>query len=108
MDENNSPKNTSNTAPSIITILLLFFFYPMGLVVMWLWPKWKIWLKLILTIIPIVLITIIVLLLPFINPITEKKLAPLNDCVNSCKTSNINDPCIRACQENFLKGSLSK
>lgn len=98
----------NNSTSSVVTILLLFFFYPIGLVTMWLWPKWKIWLKVTLTIVPIILITIIVLLLPFINPLIERRLAPLSECVNSCKTSDINDSCIRTCLENYVNKSLRK
>ena len=108
MTDNNLATNTSSAAPSIVTILFLLIFYPLGLVVMWLWPKWKTWLKITITVVPIGLVAIIVLSLPYLTPSIEKKLAPLSECVNSCNTSDINDPCILTCQENYPNNSMSK
>lgn len=39
----------SETAKTVITILLLFFVYPVGVIVMWFWTKWKLWLKILIT-----------------------------------------------------------
>ena len=38
-----------NTAVNIITIFLLIFLYPVGLIVMWLATKWKLWVKLLVS-----------------------------------------------------------
>ena len=49
------PKVTSSMGPSydtqmIVTILLLVFIYPVGLIFMWAWMKsWPIWLKIIIS-----------------------------------------------------------
>jgi hypothetical protein len=98
----NDQTNSSDLTPSIITGLLLFFIYPIGLLVMWVWPKWNKWIKIALTIIPIVFVTAIVLSFPYINPITERNLAPLQECVKSCNSTDVTNLCIRKCQENFL------
>ncbi len=52
-----------NTGPStdtksLITALLLIFLYPAGLITMWFWVKWPIWLK--------IMLSLPVLILPFI------------------------------------------
>lgn len=50
------PTQNANT-PSlnmIITILLLLFFFPLGLFLMWFWTHWPKWLKIILTILLII------------------------------------------------------
>lgn len=39
---------------TIITLLLLLFFYPLGLIFMWVWMQWKVWLKLLVTL-PLIL-----------------------------------------------------
>ena len=38
----------------IITLLLLLFFYPLGLIFMWTWMQWKGWLKFLVTL-PLIL-----------------------------------------------------
>lgn len=42
-------QGTSEDTKTIVTVLALLFAYPVGLIVMWVWPKWKIWLKILLT-----------------------------------------------------------
>jgi len=42
------PQNTtshSSETRTIVTVLLLIFIYPVGLVVMWVWAYWPKWLK---------------------------------------------------------------
>ena len=39
---------------SLITILLLLFVYPVGILVMWVWAHWKTWIKIVVTL-PIVI-----------------------------------------------------
>lgn len=90
-------------ASTLVTIVLLLFFYPAGLIVMWVWPKWNIWVKVLVTVVPILLIGLMVLLLPYVNPMIEKELGPLNKCVNSCSTTDLNSSCIRQCNENYLQ-----
>lgn len=49
MAKTNPPKVDSQT-PTIVTVLLLVFLPLIGVVVMWFWPKWPLWLKLLITI----------------------------------------------------------
>lgn len=42
-------QNNSSNASTIVTILLVVFLYPVGVIVMWFWPKWPIWVKILLT-----------------------------------------------------------
>ncbi len=47
------PPKTDNTS-SIVTIILLLIAYPIGLIVMWVWPKWNKIIKVLVTV-PLVL-----------------------------------------------------
>lgn len=51
-------KEGTGIALTILTILLLLFFYPLGLLVMWFATKWPRWVKILLTAIPVLLIVI--------------------------------------------------
>lgn len=42
-----------SAAPTIVTILLLIFFNLIGVIVMWFWPKWETWVKVLVTVLSI-------------------------------------------------------
>lgn len=48
----------SQDARTIVTVLLLLFAWPVGLIVMWVWSKWPTWLQFIITLLSILLIII--------------------------------------------------
>ncbi|HOD01460.1 MAG TPA: zinc ribbon domain-containing protein [bacterium] len=52
---------SNDSTPTIVTVLLLIFVFPIGVIVMWFWPKWKVWVKLLITLIAIIPIFFIVL-----------------------------------------------
>lgn len=56
MDDSASKTDKSKplNSKTIILILLLIFVYPIGLIAMWIWSKWQLWLKLLLSL-PIIL-----------------------------------------------------
>ena len=45
---------SNDSTPTIVTVLLLIFVFPIGVIVMWFWPKWKVWVKLLITLIAII------------------------------------------------------
>lgn len=45
---------TSEDTRTIVTVILLIFAYPIGLIVMWVWTHWPKWLKIILSL-PVIL-----------------------------------------------------
>lgn len=63
----------SEDTKAIIVVLLLIFVFPIGLLLMWFWTKWPLWVKLVVTI-PILLIGLLFLgifsaaLITTINP----------------------------------------
>jgi ABC-type sulfate transport system permease component len=74
---------TSDDTKTIVTVLLLLFVYPVGVVVMWFWTKWKTWVKLLVSL-PLLFIPLLIFgaaLLAAINPqgATEKA-----ECVSDC------------------------
>lgn len=61
----------SDDSKTLVTVLLLFFAYPVGLILMWVWTKWKLWIKILITLpVPLLLISIplFTILLVAINP----------------------------------------
>jgi hypothetical protein len=49
IQEQNKKGENSNNVATILTIILLVFLLPVGIIVMWIWPKWKIWIKLLVS-----------------------------------------------------------
>ncbi|MEI6327002.1 MAG: hypothetical protein WCO78_02675 [Candidatus Roizmanbacteria bacterium] len=71
LQPNQTVVQPAGSTPTIVTILLLLFALPIGIIVMWIWPKWKIWVKILLTVLPILpflLIMPMVIALLAINP----------------------------------------
>lgn len=63
MANKTSNQEMSGDTKTIITIVLLLFVWPVGLILMWLWMKWPIWLKVFLTIIPFIIVIFILFIL---------------------------------------------
>ena len=87
---NDSPNVTKTTDNKtlIIAILLLAFVYPIGLIFMWFWTKWPLWLKIVLSL-PVLLAFIAIPLaisLIAINP--SKQFARAN---NTQRASDVNE-----------------
>lgn len=49
----------SDDTKTIITILLLLFATPVGIILMWVWTKWATWIKVVVTVVPVVFFAII-------------------------------------------------
>lgn len=49
----------SDDTKTIVTILLLLFATPVGIILMWVWTKWATWIKVVVTVIPIIFFTLI-------------------------------------------------
>lgn len=60
MATKNNQQETSADTKTIVTVLLLIFFFPIGLILMWFWTKWPTWVKVVVSL-PIVLGAIAVL-----------------------------------------------
>lgn len=74
------PQVTSSNGPTydtimIITILLLLFVYPLGLIFMWAWMKtWPVWLKIVISLPFIISVVFLVIIFSLVrNSIREGK-----------------------------------
>ena len=92
----------------VTTLILLFVFYPVGVVLMYKWMKWPTWLKT-LIVLPLVLFTLI-FIMAFVFGISgnlrtkEQTNARIeqavveNKCTKECATSNLDiDACVEKC-----------
>jgi hypothetical protein len=68
MSQKRTAENTelSNDTKTIITVLCLFLFYPLGLILTWVWMRWPKWLKVIITL-PLLMAALGILLALFIG-----------------------------------------
>ncbi len=58
----------SEDTKAIITVLLLVTCFPVGIIVMWIWTRWPIWLKVLITVIPLMFFFFVLVLIsiPFV------------------------------------------
>ena len=72
----------SQQTRTIVTIVVLFFFSPVGIILMWFWSKWKLWVKILLTfvffIIPFIVAAILIVA---IDPAAQVERA---ECSQNC------------------------
>lgn len=55
-----SQQPTNHDTRFIIVILLLIFFYPIGLILMWMWMRWQNWVKVLLSL-PVIITVLVIL-----------------------------------------------
>lgn len=94
----NNKTGYSNNSKNVITILLLIFIYPLGLLFMWFWTKWKLWIKIIVSI-PLVAAFATGLLFT-VNPQKQIKRA---ECAKQCQTTDVNNSCMQGCLNNEIQ-----
>lgn len=93
MKEKITPADNTN---SILTLLLLIFVYPIGVIVMWLWTKWAKWVKVLVTA-PIVLIILFGVLIGFASTVNVADQVKKAECAKQCENSALKDTCITQC-----------
>jgi len=67
----NNQEVSANTK-TIITVLFLIFLYPIGVVVMWFWTRWRAWVKILITL-PIFLFLFLIILISVLAAINPAK-----------------------------------
>ncbi len=100
---NQQSSGMSEDTKAIITILLLIFVFPVGIVMMWVWMKWPVWVKILITFVAIIPLFIIVgaisaIVLVSINPLERtreardtvrlKDLVTLQESINNAVQAN--------------------
>ena len=90
----------------IIAWLLLFFFPPVGLVLMWMWLKWPKWVKILITFLDILLLVAFFILISIMNRVLSGniEIQEVNtveiirkECLSICDTPNFYDSCVLEC-----------
>lgn len=105
---NPTPSSMSSDTKNIITILLLLFFYPVGVIVMWVWKLWPTWVRLLVSV-PAILIGLVVAFgivggtLSSLNPggMIDKAKNQNSACEAMCKTraSSELESCLAFCKQ---------
>ncbi|PJE63317.1 hypothetical protein COU88_00160 [Candidatus Roizmanbacteria bacterium CG10_big_fil_rev_8_21_14_0_10_39_6] len=80
---------------TIITVLALIFVYPIGIVLMFVWMKWKMWVKLLIAL-PVTLILFGVFAVALLSALNPRESFNKGKCVRECG-SNSATVCINAC-----------
>lgn len=105
-EQNSLSKDTK----TIITAILLVFFFPVGFILMWIWTSWPKWVKWLITtpIIIGILGIIATALLVIINPVRQIQRAQKAQCIKECIDSVQNTVCINVCMQKFTTPTLNK
>ncbi len=93
-------QGVSENNKAIVTVILLVFVYPVGLLLMWFWTKWPRWAKIIISL-PLFLAILGILavaLLATINPVKQLNQAK---CAQQCVNSENKNICIDTCIKNI-------
>jgi hypothetical protein len=94
---------TSEETKTIVTVLLLIFVYPVGAVVALFWPKWKWWVKLLVSI-PLVFVflsVVAVIALIKINPREQiRKAEYISECTKQYT--------MKECSDKYMQMQLAK
>lgn len=94
-----APTPADNTN-SILTLLLLFFVYPIGVIVMWLWTGWAKWVKILVTL-PVVLILVFGVLVGIGATLNVGDQVKKAECMKQCENSSQKDTCQLQCMESL-------
>lgn len=76
----NQNQGTSEDTKTIVTVLLLVFLYPIGVIVMFFWPRWPVWVK--------VLLSLPILLIPFLAVFLSVILVAINPAKQFSQANN--------------------
>ena len=87
---------TSQDTRTIVTVLLLILVFPVGFFLMWFWSKWKIWVKILVSSVPLAAVSAVILVT--VNPAAqlEKATRQMQNCQTQCTDSN-DASCVANC-----------
>lgn len=104
-----SPQQMDSNTKTIITVLLLLFAYPIGLIPMWFWtnwPKWVKWLISVFIIIPFLGILAAIVLVA-VNPLGQIQKAQKAQCTQQCGGNTQYATCINTCMSKYKNNSTN-
>lgn len=112
MKKTETNQGLSQDTKTIVTVLLLIFVYPVGLILMIFWVKWARWIKFLVAL-PATLLFLLFfggLLLAGVNPSAQiekaNKIKMYNECVESCEIVKDKENCLAGC--GFYKSPTGK
>jgi len=91
---------TSQDTRTIVTVLLLIFMFPIGFLLMWFWSKWKVWVKILISVPMIILVLVILpaIVLISVNPAKQfsrardtRRTADVNTIVMAIKQYSVDN-----------------
>lgn len=92
---------TSDDTKTIITVILLVTVYPVGLIFMWFWTNWKLWVKILVSF-PISLAILGILFAVLLIAVNPYKQITKAQCVSLCGNSDVS--CQNDCVEKVSNG----
>lgn len=98
-------KGMSDDTKTLITVLLLIFVNPIGVVFMWVWMKWQSWIKILITVGSLLLLLIsFFIFFMFASFIFKPAIGgmTIGNCYNQCKQSSNPEACTKQCVEDKL------
>lgn len=94
-----NPSQNPSTPKTIITIILLLLFFPLGIIFMFLWMKWPVWVKAVVTLAALLVGAINIVALYF--GITSLMFfGSIPNCMSQCETAIDRNECMIACTNN--------
>jgi hypothetical protein len=96
----NKDESISENTKAIISVLLLIFIYPIGLIVAWFWVKWPMWLKIVVTLPVFVYMFLLTALLSIAN--SSPKTMRGTECIVTCmqlQSLDKQNTCLEACAD---------
>lgn len=100
-----STQKNPGTGKTIAVILLLILFYPLGVILMAIWMKWHVGIKIAVAIVlPFILLMFLgifsAILVAVIDPFEQIRKANIVTCQNKCEAT-AKDDCVAACIKKF-------
>lgn len=95
-----SSTGTTPTINTIVTIFLLIFVYPLGLLLVWFWTKWPQWLKILLSVLVVIPLLAILLAVTLIAINPSKQFSQANNTKRMSDISAISSAIAQFKQQN--------
>ncbi|MBI4058336.1 hypothetical protein HY408_01075 [Candidatus Gottesmanbacteria bacterium] len=113
MDEAHHQKDgMSEDAKTIITVILLIFFSPIGVILMFVWTKWPMWAKLLITFVTLWWVFVFILVfLGLFGLITFGVFTGIdqyNKCEKVCVSAPYREECVKSCRDDLTLGNDPK
>ncbi|MDQ5951253.1 MAG: hypothetical protein QG639_530 [Patescibacteria group bacterium] len=88
-------QGVSEDTKTLITVLLLIFVFPVGLIVMFFWPNWKWWVKLLVAL-PVLFFGFLILSAVVLVAVNPSEAIEKAECVTACEESGGTN-CVEMC-----------